>query len=70
MIKSLTKQMFVLCDNGTEGGTRTLMKLPSQDFESCASAIPPLRFKIDTTLIVYIISIILSIFFAFFTELV
>ncbi len=29
--------------SGAEGGGRTLMKLPSRDFESRASAIPPLR---------------------------
>ncbi len=28
---------------GAEGGSRTHMKLPSRDFESRASAIPPLR---------------------------
>lgn len=28
---------------GAEGGSRTRMKLPSTDFESVASAIPPLR---------------------------
>ena len=28
---------------GAGGGGRTLMKLPSRDFESRASAIPPLR---------------------------
>ena len=33
--------------SGAEGGSRTRMKLPSADFESAASAIPPLRHLVN-----------------------
>lgn len=36
--------------HGAEGGSRTHMKLPSRDFESRASAIPPLRHENDCIL--------------------
>ncbi len=32
-----------LTENGAEGGSRTHTWLPTEDFESSASAIPPLR---------------------------
>ena len=42
--KDLLLRFFFI---GAEGGGRTHMRLPSQDFESCASAIPPLRHVLD-----------------------
>ena len=54
---------------GAEGGSRTHMKLPSRDFESRASAIPPLRHIFVCRDIAFIKFLLLNFFVFVFLSL-